>query len=66
MRVEDLIGMRYTAPEHLVYVIEQVQKSGMEYPAKKALVEGWARRAGADLEPYMVGEKILAMPVVEV
>jgi len=45
-----------------VYVIEKVQVSGMEYPARKALVEAWARRAGATLAPWMLTEKMLAMP----
>ena len=62
MTVEDLVARRWTSPEHLVYVIEKVQVSGMEYPARKALVEAWARRAGAALAPWMLTEKMLAMP----
>jgi len=62
MILEDLNKLRFTQPEHLVYVIEKVQRSAMEYKAKKALVEAWARRTSTTLEPWMLTEKMLGMP----
>lgn len=62
MRIEDLIEKRWTKPEHLVYVIEKVRRSGMPYKERKALVEAWARRAGYTLEPWQTLEGMLSAP----
>ena len=60
MILEDLNKLMFTKPEHLVYVIEQVRVSHMEYKAKVALVEAWARRVRATVEPWMLTEDFLA------
>ena len=62
MRVEDLVLKGWVKPEHLVYVVEKVRRSGMSYKDKKALVVAWARRAGYTLEPWQTMEGFLSSP----